>query len=201
MTKPAGLLMALLLCSGMVSAQVYKWVDGKGVTHYSDQPPPPSTPVKTRVEVKSFSSGGGSIDLPPELADAVRNRPVTLYTTTQCEGCNSARAMLMARGIPFCEKTVGTADDQAALKQAGGGNQLPFLLVGRSKMAGFEQSGWDGLLSEAGYPTEKRLPPNYQPPQAVAAAPPPAPMPEPAPREEEPRQPPPPANKPPGFQF
>jgi glutaredoxin len=196
----AKLLPALLLCSGMASAQVYKWVDGKGVTHYSDQPPPPTAPVKSKVEVKSFSTGG-SVDLPLELAEAVRSRPVTLYTTTQCEGCTAARAMLMARGIPFREKTVNTAADQAALKQAGGNNQLPFLLVGRGKLAGFEQGSWDTLLTEAGYPTEKRLPLNYRHPQAVAAAPPPAPATVPEPREEEPRQPPPPANAPPGFQF
>jgi glutaredoxin len=197
----AKLLPALLLCSGMAGAQVYKWVDGNDVTHYSDQPPPPTATVKSKVEVKSFNTGGGAVDLPLELAEAVRARPVTLYTTAQCDGCNAARTMLMARGIPFREKTVNTAADQAALKQAGGNNQLPFLLVGRGKLAGFEQGGWDNLLTEAGYPTEKRLPPNYQPPQAVAAAPPPAPIPVSAPPEEEPRQPPPPANAPPGFQF
>jgi glutaredoxin len=198
--KRLAFLATALLCLGTAGAQVYKWKDAKGVTHYSDQPPPPTTPAKTRVEVKSFS-GGGTVELPPELAGAARERPVTLYTTAQCEGCASARAMLMTRGIPFREKTVNTADDQAALKQAGGNNQLPFLLVGRTRLAGYEQGAWDALLTEAGYPAEKRLPPNYQYPPAVAAAPPPPPPPPAAPADEAPRQPPPPVNAPPGFQF
>ncbi|NGZ84494.1 glutaredoxin family protein [Duganella aceris] len=198
MKRPALLLLALL-CFGTAGAQVYKWKDAKGVTHYSDQPPAPSAPVKSKVEVKSFS-GGGAVELPAELAGVARDRPVTLYTTGQCEGCANARALLMARGIPFREKTVNTADDQAALKQAGGGNQLPFLLVGRSRLAGYEQSAWDSLLTEAGYPAEKRLPSNYQYPPAVAAAPPPPPPPQAAPVDEAPRQPPP-VNAPPGFQF
>jgi glutaredoxin len=202
MKRPALLLMVLpaLLCFGTAGAQVYKWKDDKGVTHYSDQPPPPSTPARTRVEVKSFSTGG-AVELPPELADAARNRPVTLYTTGQCQGCDNARAMLMARGIPFREKTVNSADDQAAFKQAGGANQLPLLLVGRTKLAGYEQSAWDSLLNEAGYPTEKRLPQNYQYPPAVAAAPPPAPAPQSTPAEQLPPKPLPPLNAPPGFQF
>ena len=199
MKKRPALLLIALLCCGTAGAQVYKWKDGKGVTHYSDQPPPPT--AKARVEVKSFGGGGGAVELPPELAGAARDRPVTLYTTGQCDGCVNARAMLMARGIPFREKTVNTADDQADLKQAGGNNQLPFLLVGRTKLAGYEQSAWDALLTEAGYPTEKILPANYRYPPAAAAAPPPPPPAETAPVETAPRQPPPPVNAPPGFQF
>ncbi|SFL68561.1 glutaredoxin family protein [Rugamonas rubra] len=169
----------LLLCAGAaggVQAQVYKWVDDKGVTHYSDAPPLPSgKAAKAKVELKSFSGGGSAVELPAELAAAVRNRPVTLYSTAQCEACDQARAMLLARGIPFREKTVNTADDQAALKKAGSNGQLPLLLVGRGKQIGFEQSSWDVLLSDAGYPVQKILPPNYQNPPPVAAAPAPQP--------------------------
>ncbi len=168
----------LLLCAGVAGAQVYKWVDEKGVTHYSDMPPPPSTSPKTKVELKSFDTGSGSVELPPELAEVARNRPVTLYTTAQCSGCDQARAMLMARGIPFSEKTVNTADDHAALKKAGSAGQLPLLLVGRSKQIGFEQNTWDVLLSDAGYPTEKILPPTYRYAAPAPAAPPPPPSPE-----------------------
>ncbi|MES2350985.1 MAG: glutaredoxin family protein [Pseudomonadota bacterium] len=203
MKRPAVLVLALaLLCLGTAGAQVFKWKDDKGVTHYSDQPPPTSTPARTKVEVKSFATGGASVELPPELADAVRNRPVTLYTTADCGGCANGRALLMARGIPFREKTVATADDQAALKKAGSNGQLPLLLVGRSKLTGFEQGSWDVLLSEAGYPAEKTLPANYQYPAPVPAAPPPPPPPEQPTRTEiDAVKPPPPVNAPPGFQF
>lgn len=207
--KRTALLMLLLLAAGAAGAQVYKWVDAKGVTHYSDQPPPPSTPAKTKVEVKSFSTGSGMAELPPELAEVVRNRPVTLYTTSQCEGCNQARAMLLARGVPFAEKTVSSAEDQAALKKAGSNGQLPLLLVGRSKLIGYEQSSWEVLLSDAGYPTQKILPASYSNPAPVAAAPPPPPDPaalaraaaQAAQEEQQRLQRPPAINAPPGFQF
>jgi hypothetical protein len=35
---------ALLLCAGWSHAQ-YAWIDAKGQRHYSDRPPPPSTPA------------------------------------------------------------------------------------------------------------------------------------------------------------
>ena len=55
-TLKAGLF--LLMCAGAASAQVYKWVDAKGLTHYSDMPPPSSA---GKVQVKSFSSAAFSI--------------------------------------------------------------------------------------------------------------------------------------------
>ena len=197
----------LLLCAGAASAQVYKWVDDKGVTHYSDMPPPPTS--KAKVEVKSFSGGAANPELPPELADAVSSHPVMLYTTAPCDACNQARAMLMARGIPFSEKTVNTQADQAALKKAGSAGQLPLLLIGRGKQIGYDQATWDTLLTDAGYPTERLLPANYQFAAAVPAAPPPPPSPEALARaaakaaadEAARSQALPPLNAPPGFQF
>lgn len=199
----------LLSCAGAASAQVYKWVDEKGVTHYSDAPPPPTTPAKIKVEVKTFATGSSAADLPAELVEVVKNRPVTLYTTGQCDGCNQARAMLLARGIPYMEKTVNTAEDHAMLKKAGSNGQLPLLVVGRSKQIGYEQSSWDVLLSDAGYPAQKILPPTYQNPAPVPAAPPPEPSPDALARaaakaaaeEQAKRQRLPPVNAPPDFQF
>ncbi len=164
----------LLACAGAgaADAQVYKWKDAKGVTHFSDTPPPAAT---AKVELKSFGGGGGSA-LPFELAEAARNHPVTLYTTDQCEACDQGRAMLRARGIPYAEKTVGTAADQAALKQAGGASQLPLLLVGRQKYTGFEQGAWDGALTAAAYPAQRALPADYRQPPATPAAPRPQPV-------------------------
>lgn len=165
---------SLLLSAGPAAAQMYKWVDGNGVTHYSDAPPPPSAPLNTRVEIKSFTSGP-QVELPAPLATAMRYRPVTLYSTSPCDICDQARAMLRARGIPYTEKTVNTVEDHAALKQAGSNGQLPLLLVGRTKQIGYEQNSWDVLLSDAGYPMDNLLPSGYRQPAPVPAAPPPQP--------------------------
>ncbi|MGO4378306.1 glutaredoxin family protein [Pseudoduganella sp. RAF53_2] len=198
-------LLVLLCAAAAAQAQMYKWKDDKGVTHYTDTPPPASA---KKAEVKSFNTGGNP-DLPPELADAVRARPVVLYTTANCAGCEQGRALLNNRGIPFRERTVTSADDQAALKAAGSDGQLPLLTVGRTKQVGFESSAWDELLSNAGYPTIKALPQGYQNPPPVAAAPPKGPSAEQvaqdsaraAAAEEARRKAQQQSNAPPGFQF
>jgi glutaredoxin len=157
------------------SAQMFKWVDDKGVVHYSDTPPPPS---QKKVELKSFNGGAAAADLPFELAEAVRNAPATLYTTPQCAACDQGRSLLQARGIPFAEKTVTSKDDQKMLSDAGSAGQLPLLVVGSNKLIGFESAAWTQALSDAAYPAQRMLPTNYQYAKAEPAAPPRAPTPE-----------------------
>jgi glutaredoxin len=163
--------LAVLLLAGAagVQAQIYKWVDPQGVTQYSDTPPPKSA---ARIELKSFSSGGSAVQLPFELAEAARNHPVTLYTTGQCNACDDGRAMLQARGIPYAEKTVASASDQAVLKQAGSDGQLPLLLVGRNRLVGYEAGAWNLALDHASYPAKRVLPSSYRYAPGTPAAPP-----------------------------
>ena len=159
----------LCVCAGVASAQVYRWKDAKGVTHFSDTPPTSSiTPDK--IDTRAPPDGATAPELPFEVALAVKNHPVTLYTTGQCAACDQGRALLRARGIPYVEKTVTNANDHAALRQAGGALQLPLLLVGSSKYVGFEQATWDAALTAARYPAQTMLRPDYQPPAPVAAA-------------------------------
>jgi hypothetical protein len=161
---------ALLLCAGTAGAQMYKWKDAKGVVHYTDTPPPANA-----VPLKAFSSAAGQPAMPAELAAAVQSRPITLYTTASCAACDQGRTLLQARGIPYTEKTVNSVADHEALRRAGSAGQLPLLLVGRGKQIGYEQSTWDSLLTEAGYPATPMLPSGFSNPAPAPAAPPPGP--------------------------
>ncbi|MET3132481.1 glutaredoxin [Oxalobacteraceae bacterium GrIS 1.11] len=187
--------LVLLLCAGAAGAQVYKWKDANGITHFSDTPPSGEI---AKVELKSYGSSPVGVDLPFELAEAVKNQPVTLYTTEHCEACDAGRAMLQARGVPYTEKTVNSAADQAAFKLAGGAGRMPMLLVGRRKYVGYEQGAWNGGLNAAAYPAQRMLPDNYKQAAGSPAAPPPRPPAEaPAPKPESL----PPVNSAPDFQF
>lgn len=208
--RKIGVLTLLALSAGLVHAQMYKWKDAKGVTHFTDTPPPAAA---GKVESKSYGSAAADSapedsSLPFALRAAVKNFPVTLYTGKQCAACEQGRSMLQARGIPFSEKTVTSVADQAVLKEAGGANQLPFLLIGHNKLTGFEQGAWDNALTAASYPAQRMLPANYPTSRAMAAsARPPAPEANPGTRanaaaaEDALRDKNAPVNAPPGFQF
>jgi len=159
----------MLLCAASAHAQLYKWVGPDGKVTYSDTPPPKTA---ARVETKAaLSSSLDTSNLPYELALAVKNHPVTLYTTKDCGACDEGRSLLSSRGIPFTEKTVNTPKDVAQFREAGGDGKLPLLAIGRIKERGFEASAWNNALTVAGYPASSVLPKSYRNPPAVAAAP------------------------------
>ncbi len=160
--------LALLLCAGSASAQLYKWTDANGKLHFSDTPPPDTGKVS---KVKGANGGADAPNLPYTLSNAMRNHPVTLYTSSACTGCDAGRSYLREHGIPYAEKTVNTNADIDRLKAAGGDGSLPYITVGSAKMAGFEAGAWDAMLKNAQYPSSKMLPPGYQFAGAVAAAP------------------------------
>ena len=197
-----------LLCSAAAHAQLYKWTGPDGKVTYSDTPPPAAA---RQVETKPVT-GGSTVGagLPFELAQVMKNHPVTLYTTRDCVPCDDGRKLLAQRGIPFNEKTVNTNDDILQFRQVAGDSQLPVLTVGRSKERGFDASAWHTALTSAGYPETSRLPRTYQNPPAQAAAPKSEPVAEePTERTAESRPATPPAtelppaagNAPPGFRF
>jgi glutaredoxin len=158
-----------LLCAASAHAQLFKWVGPDGKITYSDTPPPPS--VK-QVETKALGGGDSSgVDLPYEVAEAVKNNPVILYTTAKCIPCDEGRKMLTARGIPFAEKTVTSNDDIAHLRQIGGTTSMPLLIVGRNKQQGFEAGIWGAALTAASYPDTSKLPGTYRNPPPEAAVP------------------------------
>jgi glutaredoxin len=214
----------LLFACLSASAQMYKWTDAQGTVHYSDTPPPQQRADQIRTPSagqggQNSGQNGAPRALPYELARAVKASPVTLYTTTQtaCPGCEQGRLLLRARGIPYTEKTVNTDEDKEQLRSVAGKLELPLLVVGSRKVAGFQDAAWQDALSAAAYPRSAQVPPGYQFASPEPASPAPASVPAPPARakktappddaaaqaaEQQPRRP---AqnkgNAPPGFQF
>lgn len=167
-------LLAMLLVSAASHAQMYKWVGPDGKVTYSDSPPPKTA---TRVEQKNLSGGGvNTANLPFELAEAVKNHPVTLYTSQKCVPCEDGRKFLNSRGIPFTEKTISSNEEVTRFRELAGSKdaQLPLLTVGRNKETGFEAGAWGVVLNAAGYPGSSKLPVGYRNPAAESLIPAPA---------------------------
>ncbi len=150
----------------------YKYVGPDGRVVYSDTPPPASVKgVQKKPVATGTPEASGGANLPYALQQSSRNFPVTLYTAANCGGCDSGRAYLTKRGIPFTEKSVKSNEDIEALKQLTGSTSIPVLLVGSTKLAGYESGAWGESLDAAGYPATSQLPPGYKPPAATSAAP------------------------------
>ena len=131
--------------------------------------------------------------------------PVTLYSGPSCGSpCDTGRALLIGRGVPFSEKTVSTQADIDALQRLAGEAALPFLTIGGQYLRGFSDSEWNQYLNAAGYPTSSQLPERYRNAAATPLVPAPVKPAEPAPASEAAPVAPPPGrspSNPAGIQF
>lgn len=137
---------AALAASAAVAESVYKWKDGQGRVHYSNEPPPPATgAAKVRLVIPSF---GG----PAEVSAAGgRGNGVVLYGTEACGHCKAARQYLAQWRIPYADYDVEKDAAARAAFQQLGGRGVPVILVGNQRMDGFNAERLADMLGNAGY--------------------------------------------------
>lgn len=172
MHKPllAPLLASLLMTLACASAQaqgVYRIVGPDGKVTFSDRPPADAPAQAARTTGAAPAPASGTATLPYELRQIATRFPVTIYTGNDCAPCTSLRNALVARGVPFTERTVTTSEDTVALQRLSGSASLPFGSIGGQQLVGFADAEWTQYLDAAGYPKQSQLPPSYRPPAAT----------------------------------
>lgn len=155
-----------LACNPAQAQAVYRIVGPDGKVTFSDKPPATAAKV-TGLDTAASPSTASNPALPYDLRQIVAKYPVTLYTSKDCAPCDSGRNLLRARGVPFSEKTITTADDSEALQRISGSTSLPFLTLGGQHIKGYSDAEWTQYLGAAGYPEKSKLPANYRNPAAT----------------------------------
>ena len=151
--------------AGMATAQVYKWVDEKGVIHLSDQPPQRNQSIGEIEAIPNHHRTTQSARNPAdetwkpnrksyELSHAAkkansRNIPkVELFTTSWCLYCKHARNFFLSRGIPFVEYDI-EKDKNAARrkKQLDTRKGIPFAVINGQRIHGFSEAAYSRALA------------------------------------------------------
>ena len=154
-----------LACAGVQAQGVYRIVGPDGKLTFSDRPPADANAQPARIASEAPSAANGA--LPYELRQIANRFPVTLYTGADCAPCTNARNLLVNRGVPFTERTIGSNEDIEALQRLSGNTGLPFGTIGKQQLHGYSDSEWTQYLDAAGYPKQSKLPSNYRRPAAT----------------------------------
>lgn len=176
--------LCLMTAAGAQAQMVYRIVGPDGRVTFSDKPPFSAEQGKIATVGVGAGAAASAGALPYELRQVSNKFPVTLYSAPECGPCAAGRSFLMARGIPFAERSVTTAEDAASLKRLSGEASLPFLTIGAQRIKGYSDAEWAQYLDAAGYPKTSMLPSGYRQPPAsplvavVEKAPPPKAEPE-----------------------
>lgn len=146
MLSSAGLAVAIALAfPAAVAGTLYRWVDENGNVTYQDSPPPDGAATEQVLDGGLEAAADASED------GARASTPVTLYTVTDCDGCELVRAYLMTHDVPYVEKDV-EADVASRDELMGklGRLRVPTLYVGDKLVDGYNTSVLHGELVAAG---------------------------------------------------
>jgi len=147
-------------------AEMYKWVDGNGVVHYSDtkpadeqktetfkthdyqEPPPESGESVLDSLIETISEETKKIEkYLKEKKKADLKNSVEIFTTDWCGYCKIAINFLQSNGIKYTEHNVGNNPQAAARKrELGGGNGVPFAIINGQKVYGFSKERYKHAL-------------------------------------------------------
>jgi glutaredoxin len=175
------LLWAPALCLAIAPALAqYKVVQPDGSVTYTDRPVATGTAritqLGTRTPTPAAAAAAAESSLPPDLRAVAQRYPVTLFTASDCQPCDSGRKLLQQRGVPYTEKRVINDDDLVALERLAGGRTVPAITIGAQPLRGFSAQDWTSYLDSAGYPAQSKLPRGWklaEPTPLAERAPPP----------------------------
>lgn len=143
------ILILVLLTSATVHAALYKWVDEKGNTHYSDSEPPQTATqqsVEKLPELNDYSHS--AIQYDDTVSTGAKNKNsgrVIMYSTSWCGYCKKARRHFKKNGIAFQEYDIETSSSAHRRFKELGGNGVPLIVIGDKTMSGFSADRFDSL--------------------------------------------------------
>ena len=161
--------LALVLVIGTSSAEIYRWVDEKGVVHFSDSPTQHVSETSMKENVSSEKPDpnpeGNSppttetrtITLNPDFFKPLdEGRPnrvsvnaptVEIYETNWCGYCRKAKEFFRSRGIQF--KSYNIENDAAAARRMmtlTRRRAVPFVVINGHPIQGYSEQAYEQAL-------------------------------------------------------
>lgn len=166
MTKALSVVLMLLLSCSLALAEMYQWVDEKGVVTFKDTPPPsskkrkkvkvysdndfaPAPPSQPAAAGKSGTTKAGSSSQAASNKSSRFSGTVELYVTSWCGYCKKAESYLKSNGIPYVAYDI--EKDSAADKRHKelGGRGVPLIIIGSNRMNGYSQENLEYYLNNS----------------------------------------------------
>ncbi len=143
--QPLILLLALTFAFP-IQAEIYKWTDADGKSHFSGSKPanPASIENRNALEVKSPQP------TPTEKKDQPVAPQVDLYVTSWCPYCKKAMAFLRKNAIAFNAYDIEQDLDAAAHKKTldPGYSGVPLAVINGNTIRGFSEDSYQEALAK-----------------------------------------------------
>ena len=158
--------LVLIFAGAAYSVEIYKWMDDKGVVHFSDTPPPDSSeaieedasssdPSPQANTSSAPQSPNAAVD--PDFFDILKQSPeaseapeapnVEIYVTSWCVYCKKAEQFFRSRGIEFAEYDI-EKDENAARRMMAltSKKAVPFVVINGHGIQGYSVEAYESAL-------------------------------------------------------
>ncbi len=145
-------LFLLIILTNPSFAGIFKWVDEKGVTHYSEKKP--ELIAVEEIHIKSYSNvsivnNGGNLESDsmeqtsePRLK---RAKKVIMYSAEWCGVCKKAKNYFKKENIRYTSYDIDKSKSARARYKKLGAKGVPVIFVGKKRMNGFSVAGFNRL--------------------------------------------------------
>jgi glutaredoxin len=139
------ILLALLISAPGLHAEIYKWVDEQGQVHYSDQKPEDRPVTEIPMETRSYQEiSYGTVEV--DTRKVAPEARVVMLSASWCGSCKKAKQYFRRNGIPFLEYDIEKSSRGKRLYEQLGATGVPVILVGKKRMNGFTEAGFERLI-------------------------------------------------------
>ena len=140
----------LLLAVVSVSAEIYRWVDGQGKVHFTDNPPQTAKSQTVKLQINSFTSPSVEKFTFDESLISKRkvSADVVMYSTEWCGYCKQASKYFRENKIAFTEYDVEKSEKGKRDYKKLNGKGVPIILVGDKRMNGFSPGAFDRIYQQ-----------------------------------------------------
>lgn len=144
---------ALIFCCGIglslsVCAEIYKWIDGNGVTQYGDKPPAEQPTLEIRGRISSYTTP--TVEPLPEgfftpKAKSGRGKRVVMYSAEWCGVCKRAKSYFKEKNIHYTEYDIDKSEKARSDYEKLNGRGVPIILIGKQRMNGFSAERFEQM--------------------------------------------------------
>jgi len=127
---------------------MYKWVDERGVTQYSDTPPVDQPTVEIRGSISSYTTPSVEplpADFFSHLKRPVRSNRVVIYSAEWCGVCKQAKAYFQKKNIQYAEYDIDKSKQAREQYDRLNAHGVPVILIGNQRLNGFNEKRFEQL--------------------------------------------------------
>ncbi len=136
----------LLILSGSGYAEIYKWVDEDGNTHFSSSPPAQGKADIVQPKINTYTSHKPpTADNTATVQKPTADKKVVMYSAVWCGVCKKAKSYFKANRIPFTEYDIDTSSKGKRDYKQLHGSGVPIILVGAERMDGFSAKRFQNM--------------------------------------------------------